>query len=85
MQASEFFEIVRVPLKSSTKICCFPLLLALHTLVTLFSFQGAKLRKLFRGEAASEVFFAYFLVHKKVSGGLERTRTSDLTLIRRAL
>ena len=51
----------------------------------LFSFQGAKLRKLFRGEAASEVFFAYFLVHKKVSGGLERTRTSDLTLIRRAL
>ena len=37
------------------------------------------------GEAAIEVFFAYFLVHKKVSGGLERTRTSDLTLIRRAL
>ena len=35
--------------------------------------------------AANEVFFAYFLVHKKVSGGLERTRTSDLTLIRRAL
>ena len=30
-----------LPLKSSTKICCFPLLLALHTLVTLFSFQGA--------------------------------------------
>ena len=43
------------------------------------------MRKLFRGEAASEVFFAYFLVHKKVSGGLERTRTSDLPLIRRAL
>ena len=38
-----------------------------------------------RGKAAIEVFFAYFLVHKKVSGGLERTRTSDLTLIRRAL
>ena len=33
----------------------------------------------------NKVFFAYFLVHKKVSGGLERTRTSDLTLIRRAL
>ena len=32
-----------LPLKSSTKICCFPLLLALHTLVTLFSFQGAVL------------------------------------------
>ena len=35
--------------------------------------------------SAGKVFFAYFLVHKKVSGGLERTRTSDLTLIRRAL
>ena len=47
--------------------------------------QGMKLENFSRGEAASEVFFAYFLVHKKVSGGLERTRTSDLTLIRRAL
>ena len=35
-----------LPLKSSTKICCFPLLLALHTLVTLFSFQGASGRSL---------------------------------------
>ena len=43
MQASEFFEIVRVTLKKFHKNCCFPLLLALHTLVTLFSFQGAVL------------------------------------------
>ena len=68
-------------LSNKRPLCC----LAYHFFITLFSFQGAKLRKLFRGEAASEVFFAYFLVHKKVSGGLERTRTSDLTLIRRAL
>ena len=37
----EIIEIVCVTLKSSTIILCFPLLLALHTLVTLFSFQGA--------------------------------------------
>ena len=44
MQASEFFEIVRVTLKKfHKKFVSFPLLLALHTLVTLFSFQGAVL------------------------------------------
>ena len=42
MQASELFlKLFVLPLKSSTNNLCFPLLLALHTLVTLFSFQGA--------------------------------------------
>ena len=36
-----YLEIVCFTLKSSTNNLCFPLLLALHTLVTLFSFQGA--------------------------------------------
>ena len=44
MQASEFLQKLFVLpsfTKSSTNNLCFPLLLALHTLVTLFSFQGA--------------------------------------------
>ena len=35
--------------------------------------------------ASIKVFFAYFLVHKKVSGGPKWTRTTDLTIISRAL
>ena len=36
-----YLKLFVLPLKSSTNNLCFPLLLALHTLVTLFSFQGA--------------------------------------------
>ena len=47
MQASEFVEIVFVTLKLKVPKITFPLLLALHTLVTLFSFQGAAFSSLF--------------------------------------
>ena len=42
MQASEFLKLFVLPFKFHKNLC-FPLLLALHTLVTLFSFQGATL------------------------------------------
>ena len=42
MQASKrSLKLFVLPLKVPQLILCFPLLLALHTLVTLFSFQGA--------------------------------------------
>ena len=34
---------------------------------------------------SSQVFFAYFLFQKKVSGGPKWTRTTDLTIISRVL
>ena len=62
-------------------ILTFPLLLLLLSL--LFSFQGAGLKKIVPLTAPD--FSKTLSEMIPLIGGLERTRTSDLTLIRRAL
>ena len=64
--------------------------LAIQTKVTLFGFEGVEKPQPFREEEGSrkasiKVFFAYFLVHKKVSGGDKRDRTVDPLLAKQVL
>ena len=44
-----------------------------------------EIRALTTSTSSSKVFFAYFLLQKKVGGGPKWTRTTDLTIISRVL
>ena len=98
MQASDSTKLLFYPfaIKKFHNYVCFPLLLALHTLVTLFSFQGAVLTRsqiqtlvkdkcLNPNSASIKVFFAFFLFQKKEGGGDKRDRTVDPLLAKQVL
>ena len=97
MQASDSTKLLFYPLaiKKFHNYVCFPLLLALHTLVTLFSFQGAvltwsQIQTLVRTNAWIQIqrllkfsLLPFFFKRKEVVGpsGLEPP-TSRLSVVR---
>ena len=85
LKSPQKFVLCYLSVACSQFLACFTVQFSRCRFSALFRDQTEMLFSKHFSPIWNEVFFAYFLFQKKVSGGPKWTRTTDLTIISRAL